>query len=207
VSGIAIYVEGGGQKGEPNTADAKADFRRGMNEFLNALRHQARIKAWHWKVVPCGDRDSTLAAFLNAREQEPHTHAILLVDAETIVTTPVSQHLATHDEWSLKGVDADSVHLMAVVMETWLVADPETLQTFYGQGFNPKALPAHAQLELADKAVVAASLAAATKGTQKGTYRKLRHGSELLRLINPAKVRSRCPHCELLFDSVGNLLR
>lgn len=51
MNGVAVYMEGGGE-----TAEAKAQIRLGMSEFLRDLREAARRKRWFWKVVPCGSR-------------------------------------------------------------------------------------------------------------------------------------------------------
>lgn len=201
MSGLAVYMEGGGE-----TAEAKAAIRQGMAEFLCVMRESARRKRWHWKVVPCGSRLHAKEAFLNARNKEPDTHAVLLVDAEVVVTNSPKQHLATHDGWHLTGVPDADIHLMAQVMETWIVSDREALQAFYGQGFNAGALPNHADLEQVAKAQVAHSLEEATKNTQKGRYHKIRHGSRLLERIRPGAVRARCAHCERFLSLIGTLV-
>ena len=202
MKGLAVYMEGGGQ-----TAESKAAIRQGMGEFLGMLRESARRKRWHWKVVPCGSGVQARVDFLNARNQEPDTHAILLVDAEVVVTSSPKQHLATRENgWHLPDVPEPGIHLMAQVMETWIVSDREALQAFYGQGFNTGALPKHADLEQVNKAQVAESLENATQNTQKGRYHKIRHGSRLLERIRPDAVRARCAHCERFLSAVGTLV-
>jgi len=206
VSGIAVYMEGGGQTGEPDTADAKAAVRQGMGEFLRDLRNGARKKRWRWKIVACGDRASTKSAFLNARAQEPDTFAILLVDAEAAVTSTPKAHLKGRDNWDLVGVPEDHVHLMAQVMETWFVADPESVKAYYGRDFSDGALPKHAQPESVSKTAITAGLEKATQNTKKGRYHKIKHGSDLLARIAQDTVKQKCPHCRRLFDSVEALL-
>lgn len=206
MSGIAVYMEGGGQTGEPDTADAKAAVRQGMGEFLRDLRDGARKKRWRWKIVACGDRASTKNAFLNARSQDPDTFAILLVDAEVAVTSAPKAHLKGRDNWDLVGVPEEHVHLMAQVMETWFVADPGNVKVYYGKDFNEGALPKHVQLEAVSKLTIAARLEKATQDTKKGRYHKIKHGSDLLTRISPDIVKSKCPHCKRLFDSVEAIL-
>lgn len=77
MSGVAVYLEGGGQ-----TAQAKAEIRLGMGEFLVDLREKARQKRWHWRIVACGSRIEAKDAFLHAKRSDPGTYAVLLVDAE-----------------------------------------------------------------------------------------------------------------------------
>ena len=88
---------------------------------------------------------------------------------------------------------------MVQTMESWIVADPDGLAEYYGQNFDRGALPRHADIEAVGKAAAADSLDKATRRTTKGKYRKIQHASELLQRIDPAKVRSRCRHCERLF--------
>ena len=52
MSGVAIYMEGGGDgKG------AKAALRQGMDTLLHPLKAAVRTKDLHWKLVPCGGRN------------------------------------------------------------------------------------------------------------------------------------------------------
>ena len=102
--------------------------------------------------------------------------------------------------------DAGQCHLMVQVMEAWLVADLDVLQDYYGQGFRANHIPKHDDIEAVPKDNVLAGLRAATAHTQKGAYRKIRHGADLLAKITPAKVRERAPHCERLFNALSEAL-
>ena len=64
MSGIAIYLEGGGPG-----PDTKKVLRRGMEAFLEGLRDQARAKGMYWKLVPCGGRRQAFNAWLTPRRQ------------------------------------------------------------------------------------------------------------------------------------------
>ena len=61
MSGIAIYMEGGGT-GKEN----RAGLRQGMDAFLESLKEAARYKALRWKLVCCGPRDEAFRVFRNA---------------------------------------------------------------------------------------------------------------------------------------------
>ena len=197
MSAVAIYMEGGG-----NGKGSKAALRCGMDSFLGALKDAAREKGWRWKLVCCGGRDETFRAFGNARSTGDAL-TVLLVDSEGPVKAGPRAHLAAQDGWDMCGVSDDDVHLMAQVMETWLVADRQALTAYYGQDFRANALPSRRNLEEEDKTAVAAALDEATRRTQKGGYRKIQHGSDLLASIDPAKARERCRHCARLFDTLG----
>lgn len=96
---------------------------------------------------------------------------------------------------------------MVHCMESWLIADPEALAEFYGQGFRVKSLPATPDVEAVPKETIAAALEQATKSTQKGRYHKIRHGPALLGQLDPARVRQRAKHCDRLFVTLETLLR
>jgi hypothetical protein len=91
---------------------------------------------------------------------------------------------------------------MAQCMEAWLVADPETLTEYYGQGFNANALPRRNNLEQEPKAQIYSALENATRQTQKGSYGKIKHASELLKRIKQEKAKARCEHCNRLFTTL-----
>lgn len=95
----------------------------------------------------------------------------------------------------MDAVDAECIHLMVQCMEAWIVADPEALAAFYDQYFKANALPARQNLEEEPKQDLYDKLdkATADKRLIKGRYGKIRHASELLKRIDPAKVAMRCP--------------
>lgn len=83
-------------------------------------------------------------------------------------------------------------------MEAWIVADPEALSDYFGDGFKAGKLPVRTNLEEEPKDSVHSKLADATKGTSKGEYSpanhsKIRHASRLLARIDATKVATRCP--------------
>ncbi len=61
-------------------------------------------------------------------------------------------------------------------------------------------LPRQAKIEKIEKERVFKSLDHATKNTMKGRYHKIRHGFELLELINPELVQAASPHAQKFFD-------
>jgi hypothetical protein len=200
--GIAIYLEGGG-----DSAEQKARLRQGMGDFLSTLRDLARARRLGWKVVACGGRNAAHDAFAHAVTTEPDTFCVLLVDSEDQVTLTPIAHLRARDDWALSGVHEDQVHLMVRTVESWLVADPDTLARYYGQGFRRHALPAAVDLETVRKVDVAQALEHATRDTQKGRYHKIRHGSDLLSKVSSDLSQRRCLHCRRLFERLGAVLQ
>ena len=198
---IAIYMEGGG-----NSRDTKAALRVGMDALLDALKQSARDRELRWKLVCCGPRDDAFRRFRSAVRTGDDSIVVLLADAEDPVATEPRAHLQARDGWDMTRIDANWLHLMVQTMETWIVADPDTLREYYGQGFNAGALPRRPNLEEVSKADVERSLEQATAGTQKGRYHKIRHASDLLQRIDPESVKARCRHCERLFIDLGRLI-
>lgn len=199
MSGITIYLEGGGTG--PGT---KAALRQGMDAFLDPIKQLARAKSWRWKLIPCGGRDQTFRRFCNAvTGTPPDGLVVLLVDAEAGIDNDTPrEHLQTRDHWALAFATNEMVHLMVQIMETWIIADQETLAAYYGPGFRANALPAADNLEGVSKASIAANLAQATKSTRRGAYHKIRHASDILKRIDHRRVRRRCPACDRLFDTL-----
>ena len=175
-----------------------------MDAFLDPIKQRARAKSLRWKLVPCGGRRQTFERFRNAvTEAQPDELVVLLVDAEAAVgnNTPRA-HLQTRDNWNLAFAANDMVHLMVQVMETWIVADPDTLAKYYGSRFRANSLPATANPETIHKTRIMTALRAATRYTQKRVYHKIRHASEILHLLDRRRVRERCPACDRLFDTL-----
>jgi hypothetical protein len=79
----------------------------------------------------------------------------------------------------------------------------DALTKFYGQGLSLQALPRRQQVEQVPKNQILQALQKATKGTKKRAYHKTDHGFALLKLIDPAKVRSASPHFRRLCEVLG----
>ena len=192
VKEVRIYVEGGGDRKED-----KALLRAGFAQFFqNALGKNI-------KVIPCGGRDQALDNFIIALKDHPTALNLLLIDAEAPVHESDSTwaHLKKREQWQrpVKASD-DQCHLMVQTMEAWFIADREALQRYYGKEFNANALSRTLNVEEISKDQLELSLIAATKLTSKGEYHKIRDGAELLKVIDPAKVRKASRHCTFLLE-------
>ncbi len=182
-------------------------LRQGMGMFLAEIKNACRKKRWRWNLVCCGTRDEAYKRFQNERRNNNTDIIVLLVDSETQVDVPTpTAHLAARDGWNFHGADGDMVHLMVQMMETWIVADPDALKAYYGQGFRANTLPRHQNLEEVSKRNIEQALDRATHGTQKEEYHKIKHAKDLLQRIDPMTVREKCPHCERLFDTLLRLI-
>jgi len=87
-------------------------------------------------------------------------------------------------------------------MESWFLADPESLKKYYGDGFGENALRSNPHVEEIPKADVLSRLKAATRGTQKREYHKTGHAPALLARIDPALVKTAAPNCKRLFTAL-----
>lgn len=199
---VRIYMEGGGDQ-----SDGRAKLRIGMQSFLRALREQDhRVR---WNVIPSGGRKQTYDDFCEALRVHKAAHCVLLVDSEedSAVSAAPWAHLAARqqDRWAQVG-EPEQCHLMIATMESWFLADPDALEHYYGKDFHRAALPRHDKVEEIPKQAVAEALKRATQRTKKGEYHKIRHGAELLGLINPDRVCQRAPGCVRLFHCLQRYL-
>lgn len=201
---IVIHMEGGG-----DSKEQRAQLRDGMNVFLGSLKTLADAKGWAWKLVPRGGREQAWREWNRASIQSPDALHILLVDSEEEVTRSPGEHLRNRvgDGWVIQKAQEPQVHLMAQCMETWLVADVNALVGYYKKGFAAGQLPKRANLEDEPKSSVYDALERATRNTSKGIYGKIKHASALLTLIDPEKVKGRCPHCERLLKVLTRKIR
>lgn len=206
---IIVYLEGG------KTAQQNAELRTGFDQLLEQQKNAARTKRLQWKLVPCGGRDSACKAFVNAYQKtNDQTLCVLLVDSEDELPPEESigdketgeerrlrllrdsrvrrDHLSNRDCWDFGEMPSDEIHLMVRCMETWIVADPDALRRYYGNGFRENQLPVRVNLEYEPKLQIYDKLKKATKDTSKGEYAKIKHASKLLAQIDPKKIAARC---------------
>lgn len=129
---VKLYVEGGGDSNE-----LKSRCREGFREFVTKAGVKNRPR-----IIACGSRNNAFEDYCTAIENGED--AMLLVDSEAPVrATNVGKpwdHLKDRDGWQppAQAADADC-HLMVQVMESWFVADRETLKKctqkgVYGKG-------------------------------------------------------------------------
>ncbi len=203
---IAIYIEGGG-----DTPQTLAPFRKGMSAFLNPIVNELRKKRIKWRVIACGGRKAAYDAFVDALENEPEVHNVLLIDSEDPVAIAVSPwvHLRNRqgDGWAQPaGANDARCQMMVVCMEAWFLADPVNMKKHFGGNFDVAKLPAANLAETRTKASINNALSQATRKTPAKEYKKIRDGAKLLSEVDPATVRIHCKWCDRLFKSLGEVI-
>lgn len=207
---IVIYVEGGG-----NSADQRKEIRYAFQALIEPERKRAREQGYGFQILPCGGRQQTFDRFNEYHDRD--SVALLLVDSEDpIACGPDAvldgavrkQHLIERDKWaSLASCDGINIHLMTQTMETWIVADPEGLQKFYGNGFLPTKLPRRQDLEEHAKSDVALDLAAATAKTSKRSYHKINHVRGIFECLDRSKIETKCRRFAFFVARLDQLLK
>ena len=188
-----LCVEGGGNK------TLNRECRRGFGKFVEKAGAAGKMP----QIVACGSRENAYDSFKTVLATG--CAAILLVDAEEQVTAQGPwQHLKTRDNWDRpSSATDDQCHLMVQAMESWFLADVDTLESFYGQGFRPQDLPKNPEIEKVSKQDVLIRLAQATHNTQKGSYKKGMHSFEILEKLDPAKVSTASNHADRFMKALS----
>jgi Domain of unknown function (DUF4276) len=194
-----MYVEGGGEGNQ-----TKAAVREGFQRFLQDIVRAARSQKVRWQIVACGPRRAAFENFLLALDTHPDAFNVLLVDSEGLVNHGPKEHLKSRDGWNLPDISTEHYHLMAQIMEAWLVADRDALNRFYGQRFNANAIPRNPNVEQIGKQDLESALKEATRHTVKGEYHKIHHGPKILSQLDVAKVRRAATHCDRLFTTLAD---
>jgi len=184
-----IIIEGGGTSGAE-----QVPLRKGFKALFDKLR-EGKLKP---RIVCAGGRGEAFKDFKTVTKADSAAICWLLVDSEGPVASSPSpwDHVACRrgDGWQRpEGATDEQLHFMVETMETWLVADPDALATYYGSELKKTKLPGRKNLEEVPKADVMAALLAATEHARtKGKYQKS-HGFDLIGSVDPKKVRIACP--------------
>jgi hypothetical protein len=193
---IKICVEGGGEQDRIN-----ALCRKGFSEYFAKIVPNNKKP----RIVASGSRRSAYDDFCTSirTERNKYDLILLLVDSEDPVANKHTswQHLKQRaaDDWDKpEGADDQSAHLMVQCMESWFLADKDTLAEYFGQGFLRNSLPGQANIESIPKADVLNRLEHAVKPTTQKRYHKTDHGFELLARISPEKVGNASQHARAL---------
>ena len=185
---VKIYVEGGGDR-----ASDQSHCRKGFRELIEKMGFRGRMPA----IVASGGRDKAYKAFeiATTHVKDKDTLALLLVDSEEPLvkwheSSPAAlawDHVKTRDNWVRPhGVDDDQLQLMVTCMETWIMADQETLKKYFGRNLHTRSLLFLGDLESQSRHDVKKSLEDATRDCGEGKkYAKGRRSFEILSKLDP----------------------
>lgn len=178
-----IYIEGGG-----DSKELKIRCREGFRRLFRKLGLAGRLP----QLVACGPRSDAFNSFRTAHQQAGRGgYVAMLVDSEDPVADieMAWDHLQRCDKWEHPdGATDDQVLLMVTCMETWIVADRETLKAHYDSAFQENALPALEDLEARDRDKIQTALQHATRNC-KNAYAKGKRSFEIVGKLEPKALR------------------
>lgn len=196
---VKIYIEGGGE-------GARLDelFRHAWSEFFRKARLPHMVRPVRGK-----GRGTAFDLYARAvKTRRPDELPLLLVDSEDIPRSghDAWMHLKARkaDSWTKPtGAGKNDAFLMISCMETWLVADRETLKKFFPDWID-RHLPKWPNLEAVEKEKIFDALKRATAKCDK-PFSKGAVSFEVLKIVDPSVVEGACPAAKRLMDRLRAL--
>lgn len=185
-----LYIEGGESK------EDQIRCREGFRKLLEKMGFSGRMP----RLSACGSRESAFDDYKTALARASSDHFVAMwIDSEDPLADleEAWRHLAERDGWDRPETATDEqVLLMATCMETWIVADRETLRSHYGKQLQENTLPPLFALEQRDRHDVQDRLERATRGCS-NAYRKGRRSFLVFGKLNPSALEE-SPEAPLL---------
>ncbi len=182
-----IYLEGGG-----DSKELHARCREGFHKLLEKSGFKGRMP----KTSACGGRNATYDSFCIAHKHRTQSdYVAMLVDSEDPIDDldGTWTHLEQRDGWRRpQGAEDEQLLLMVTCMETWIVADRQTLQRHYGDKLQSNALPPLFELEKRSRTEVQDKLVHATRNCS-NCYAKGKRSFELLSELDPQNLEIHAP--------------
>lgn len=201
---VKIYIEGGGEQ-----EHLKRECRKAFSSFFDKIGFRGRIP----RIVACGSRNEAFRDYCISLKTSQSTGelAFLLVDSEGPVGAAFcnrpGQYLTTHESWNMpRNAQDEQIHLMIQCMESWFLADIDTLREFFGNGFREGSLPRGSNIEGISKADILDGLKNASRSSYKGKYGKAAHSFKILENIDAQKVKSAFPSVNRLYEELDKVL-
>ena len=195
-----LYVEGGGHKTQ------QARCRKAFRVFFEKAGLQGRLP----RVFASGSRNNAYEDFCTALADEKVDFAILLVDSEVAVNSNVaSWSYLRQTGWDkLTAAHDDQVHLMVQCMEAWFLADPRSLENYFGRNFSADDLPKEGNVEAISKKDLLDGIKSATQKTRNGkAYHKGNDSFKILQMLNPELICEASPRAKRLIDVLRQKLQ
>lgn len=203
---VRIYVEGGGDSKELHIR-----CRQGFRKLIMNSGFKDRMPSFR----ACGGREKTFDMFKTSLIDGSQEYSVLLVDSEDIVNggnlspdSPIAwNHLLRRDSWRKpRGAQNNQAQLMATCMESWIMADPEAIISFFGPRTLSNSLLPISDLEKRHREEVQETLEHATSYCGRvRAYRKGKRAFQLLETLDPNKLRENMGHFNRLITMLEQI--
>lgn len=190
-----IYLEGGGSGADSKELDIRCreSFRKLLGKMgFKDFRRMPRLFA-------CGSRGSAFDDFSTAhKSNRAGDYVAMWIDSEEPMTDIEAawkhlQNVRTVPQWSKPGgANDDQVLFMTTCMETWIVADRNTLSEHYRSDLQESALPPLVDLEQRPRHEVQEKLIHATRACS-NAYAKGKRSFDILSKLAPAALEKCLP--------------
>jgi hypothetical protein len=184
-----IYIEGGASGRDSKNLNIRCQ--KAFHSLLDKMGFKGRKP----RLKACGGRDAVYEDFCTAHSARQDDFVAMWIDSEEPMQDAEAawQHLASVTSvaaWECPADAADEqVLFMTTCMETWIVADRETLERHYGHKLHENILPPLDNLEDRGRHDVQDRLERATKDC-KNAYAKGKRSFEILEEVTPEALRN-----------------
>lgn len=193
---VKLYVEGGG-----DSEEVQARCREAFRKLLEKAGFKGRMP----RIVACGGRNATFDDFRTAHSDPKKRYfPILLVDSEGTVSSQPWEHLTQRDGWTRPdGASEEQAQLMVACMETWILADRETVRKLFKKDLRENSLLPVGDLERRGKDAVQQSLEDGTRGCPRDRqYLKGKRSFQVVAELDPAVLERELPHFKRLLETL-----
>lgn len=182
-------------------------LRVGFGKLFENHRERARRNGIRFDMIAGGPNAETVKGFLRSCRLNPSDVNILLIDSEGPAPRAAGaiRALRSRSYWdaNVAPKEDERINFMVQAMEAWFIADPQTLERHFGNGFGTGNLPNSQNAESISPNRLTDSIDQALRaigGRRRRKYDKVRDGARLLALIDEATVRRNCPSFGRLMD-------
>ena len=181
---VILFIEG--ESNSPN-----GDLRQGFSKLL-----EQKLKGKLPRIILGDGKSKAIDKFKNNKLKGDLF--LLLIDLDK----PESERDSDLTENELLP-QKDSVFYMIQEMESWFLSQPEILDTFYGiDNKHKKVSEKIPEKKASDFKNPDEKLIELTKYTKKGEYHKIKHGVELLKLLNATQLEKDFSDFKNLIDKM-----
>ena len=182
-----IYLEGGGDSKELHTR-----CREGFRKLLEKCGYKGNMP----RLIACGGRGAAFEDFRSAHgSRGADDFVAMIIDSEDPLTDLKAtwDHLTVRDGWEKpQGAVDKQVLFMTTCMETWIIADHDSLSSHYGSRLQVSALPALTILETRNRHDIQNALVRATRDC-KNAYQKGKRSFDILSKLMPDILKLHLP--------------